>query len=482
MTIRKKLISSYIAIFIVPVLLFLMALTALFFLFAGKDYFINPELNKNQAEVEHEIFSHLKLMTTYSSNQLVNPEYLEEISERLSESNLFLIVRVEEDIIFRSKEINSYSFAEFLTPFGAFKKHSHDYVTIEQKPFKFEQHDFYFPDQQQGSIFLVKEASLIEQFTLKYFPWLLVMLLFILVITNGTISYLVSRDIIRPLTALKDATEKIMDGDLDFEIETNRNDEIGALSSSFEEMRDQLQKSLDLQLKYEENRKLLLSNISHDLKTPITSIKGYVEGIQDGIANSPEKFERYISTIYKKANDMDGMIDELFLYSKLDLKRIPFNFDHVNLIAYMEDCVEGLSLEFEEKGVSISFAHNGDKPIYAFADREKLMRVFSNIIINSIKYMNKENGQVVLSCEVRADVVEVVIKDNGPGIAKEAMPFIFEHFYRADASRTSQRGGSGLGLAIAKQIIQEHGGDIWVNPNVIEGTEIHFTLKRVVRT
>ncbi|MFE8699701.1 sensor histidine kinase [Cytobacillus sp. FJAT-54145] len=478
MTIRKKLIASYIAIIIVPCILFMIAIGALFFSFAGKDQFINPALFGEQAKVEHELFSKLKLMTTSEPEKLIDETYLQSVNSEFIEYNLYLLVRVNNEIVHLSEDIKSLPLTHYLTSFGEFKKHSHDFVTIDQKAFKFDQHDFYFPDQKQGSIFVIKEANAIEQFTTKFFGWLLILLLLILIGTYGTISYLVSRNIIHPLTALKDATEKIKAGDLNFKTDTKRKDEIGALSASFEEMRVQLKKSVDMQLKYEENRKLLLSNISHDLKTPITSIKGYVEGIQDGIANNPEKLERYISTIYKKANDMDAMIDELFLFSKLDLKRIPFHFERTDILQYVEECVEDVALDLKGKNLKVEFVHSLVQPVFVSVDREKLMRVFSNIISNSVKYMDKERGVITLSVMVQETHVQITIKDNGSGISKESLPFIFDHFYRADQSRNSHKGGSGLGLAIARQIIEGHGGEIWANSHKNEGTEIHFTVKR----
>jgi histidine kinase len=480
MTIRRKLIISYVAIIIVPCLLFSIAILALFFSFAGKDQFINPVLFREQAKMEHDLISQLKLMTTSNPDQLLDTNYLDNMSEKFNNANTSLLVRVDNEITYYSNDIKQYDFNKYLAKFGEFKKHSHDSINVNEKTFKYEQHDFYFPDNAKGSIFVIKEPSAIEQFTTEYFLWLLVLLLVILIITNGFISYLVSKDIIFPLTKLKEATEKIKNGQLDFEIETNRNDEIGALSTSFEEMRIQLQKSVELQIKYEENRKLLLSNISHDLKTPITSIKGYIEGIRDGIANSPEKLERYTNTIYKKANEMDSMIDELFLLSKLDLKRIPFNFNKIDIVKYIKECTEDLSLDYKDDEFKILFQSASKGPVNVKADQEKLMRVFTNIISNSVKYMDKADGLVTISLDEHKDYVEVIIADNGPGISKETLPFIFEQFYRADDSRNSDKSGSGLGLAIAKQIIEEHGGQIWASPSVKLGTEIHFTLCRSV--
>lgn len=477
MSIRKKLLLSHTAIILIPCILFTIATVILLFAFVGKENMMNLTRFEEQAAQENKFFSELRLLSTSNPGQLVNQEYLNRMNKEASSLGLSFIVRVDDELIYQSPSLTPFPMEKYLTPFGEFKAYTHDSLTINEHSFKYEQHDFYFPDQKQGSIFLVKETSNLEHFMVQYHPWLLLILLVILLLTNGLISFYVSRNLITPLLTLKDATNKIKAGDLDFEIKTDRKDEIGELSASFEEMRSQLNQSIDLQVKYEENRKLLLSNISHDLKTPITAIKGYVEGIQDGIANSPEKMNRYINTIYKKANDMDGMIDELFLFSKLDLKRVPFDFVKINLTSYIEECVEELSLEYEKEGMQINFLHTSKDPQYISADPEKLMRVFSNIILNSVKYKENEQGEVTISLLPKGDLVEIIIKDNGPGIPEHAIPHIFEQFYRADQSRNSNKAGSGLGLAIAKQIIEEHSGKIWVNPEVDKGTEIHFTLR-----
>ncbi|WP_075982824.1 sensor histidine kinase [Bacillus massilinigeriensis] len=480
MSIRKKIVLSNIAIILIPCLLFTLAMLLLFFSFVGNDNMINTKQYEEQVAMEHKLFSKVKLMTTSQPENLVNFTYLEDIDRELKKLNSYLMVRVDDDVIYQSAKLVNLPIDDYLASFGEFKKYAHDSITIDDQAYKYEQYDFYFPDHKQGSIFLVKETSKMEQFMVNYHPWLFAALLLILVITNGAISYLISKNIINPIMTLKDATKKIKQGDLEFHIQTDRKDEIGELISSFEDMRGQLKKSIDLQVKYEENRKLLLSNISHDLKTPITAIKGYVEGIQDGIANTPDKVNQYMNTIYKKANDMDGMIDELFLFSKLDLKRIPFQFVETDIVDYIKECVDELSFVHKEKGIKLEFSNVYEEPVLVLADREKLMRVFTNIILNSMKYMNKPDGIVTLTMTNSSEWVEVVIEDNGPGIPEASLPFVFEQFYRADQSRNSETGGSGLGLAIAKQIIEGHGGQIWVHSEENCGTEIHFTLKKVI--
>lgn len=304
-------------------------------------------------------------------------------------------------------------------------------------------------------------------------------LLIILIVTNGLLTYFVSKSIINPIKKLSNATRKISGGNLDFSVASNKKDELGDLSNTFERMRLDLKEAKAEQLRYEKNREELIASISHDLKTPLTSIKGYVKGIQDGVANTPVKLDRYVQTIYNKANDMDGLIDELFLYSRLDLKRLHFRFEKVDLYAFFTDFVDELAFNFEkEQGKAILLANKDDSYIVE-ADREKLKRVVTNVIQNSMKYMDKNYKKILVRLLSQSDEVIVEITDNGSGIRKEDIPYVFESFYRTDTSRNSSTGGSGLGLSIVKKIIDEHNGTVWANSKLGEGTSIYLKLKKV---
>lgn len=305
--------------------------------------------------------------------------------------------------------------------------------------------------------------------------------LLILIITNGLLTYFVSKSIIKPVKQLAEAARKVSEGKLDFHIEPLNNDELGQLAATFDQMRLKLKESAEIKNKYEENRKELIANISHDLKTPITSIKGYVEGIRDGVANTPEKMDRYLQIIYTKAKDMDHLIDELFLYSKLDLSRVPFHFSNVNLYHYFMDLIEELRFDFEKEGVSIAFHAEDGHPYNGVADREQLKRAVSNIMQNSLKSMDKEEKRIDVYMKELNDKILIQIRDNGKGISVEALPFIFDHFYRADVSRNMEAGGTGLGLAIVKMIVEEHGGEVWAESRLGEGTSIFLTLKKQVQ-
>lgn len=311
----------------------------------------------------------------------------------------------------------------------------------------------------------------------RFLSFRLVAMIFVLTITNGLLTYYVSRSIIKPIQKLSFAAKKISEDDLDFRLQSKQKDELGELTRTFEIMRQKLKAAKEAQIKYEENRQELIASISHDLKTPLTSIKGYVKGIQDGVANTPVKLERYMDTIYKTANEMDGLIDELFLYSKLDLKQLPFYFEKVDLYFFFKDFIEELSFHLEkEQGTAILLANPDDSYIVE-ADREKLKRVVTNLIQNSLKYMDKQK-EITVSLHFKNADVLVEIKDNGIGISNVDIPFIFESFYRTDSSRNSSTGGSGLGLSIAKKIIAAHGGEIWADSELGKGTSIYFTLRK----
>ena len=311
-----------------------------------------------------------------------------------------------------------------------------------------------------------------------FVPLRFIGLALILILTNGLLTYFVSKSVLRPVEKLSKAAERISDGDFDSPIKPMGDDELGQLAETFELMRLKLKESAELQFKYEQNRKELIANISHDLKTPITSIKGYVEGLRDGVANTPEKMDRYIQTIYSKTIDMNHLIDELFLFSKLDLNSVPFHFQEVNLLTYFRDLIEELQYDLKGNEVKMSLNVDEEKDFIVSVDREQLKRIATNIIQNSVKHMRKSNKEIIVHLEADLDEVKVHFQDNGVGITEEALPYIFEQFYKADPSRPSSEGSSGLGLAIVKRIVNQHGGAVWAESKVEVGTSIYFTLPR----
>ena len=281
-----------------------------------------------------------------------------------------------------------------------------------------------------------------------------------------------------PIKKLQVATKNIKEGNLDFTIDYDEPDEMGDLCRNFEDMRKRLKESTEEKMAAEKENRALISNIAHDLKTPITAIKGYVEGIQDGVASSPEKLNKYIRTIYNKANDMDRLIDELTFYSKIDTNKIPYNFSKINVAEYFGDCVEEVGLDMETRGIELGYFNYVDEDVVVIADAEQMKRVINNIIGNSLKYLDKKKGILNIRIKDDGDFIQVIIEDNGKGISARDLPYIFDRFYRTDSSRNSSTGGSGIGLSIVKKIIEDHGGKIWATSKEKTGTTMYFVIRK----
>ena len=297
-------------------------------------------------------------------------------------------------------------------------------------------------------------------------------------VTSGVLIYWIYRTVSVPLSKLQKAARNIKEGNLDFEIRADADDEIGQLCQDFDEMRQRLKANAEEQQETERENKELISNISHDLKTPITAIKGYVEGIMDGVADTPEKMDRYIKTIYNKANEMDLLINELTLYAKIDTNRIPYDFTTISAIEYFGDCADDLAIELESKGTEFEYGNYIDEDSKIIVDPEQMRRVINNIVSNSVKNMDNTQGHITMNLRDVGDFVQVELGDNARGIAAKDLPYVFDRFYRADASRNSSKGGSGIGLSIVKKIVEEHGGKIWATSVEGEGTTMFFVVRK----
>ena len=300
----------------------------------------------------------------------------------------------------------------------------------------------------------------------------------ILVFTALSIGLWIYRSIATPLVKLKKATQNIKEGNLDFVLDVEGKDEFSELCRDFEEMRKRLKESAEEKVLLDKENKELISNISHDLKTPITAVKGYVEGIMDGVADTPEKMERYVKTIYNKTNEMDHLINELTFYSKIDTNRIPYTFSKLNVEDYFSDCAEEVGLELETRGIVLVYANYVESDVLVIADGEQIRRVIHNIISNAIKYMEKPKGIIQIRVKDVGDFIQVEIEDNGKGIAAKDLTCIFDRFYRTDVSRNSSKGGSGIGLSIVKKILDDHGGKVWATSRLGIGTIMYFVLRK----
>ncbi len=313
----------------------------------------------------------------------------------------------------------------------------------------------------------------------------LIIILFIIAIiavllTNGLIALFLAKSILNPLNKLRNATHEIRDGNLDSEIGYKSNNEIGQVCSDFDEMRLRLKKSVEDRQRYEENRIQMIAGISHDLSTPLTSIKGYTSGLIDGIADTPEKREHYLKIIYNTANDMEKLVDELSLSSKLDLDIIPFYFSKFNISLYFKDCIDELITTLARNKIELIFINNIENEVYITIDSAQFRRAIMNVIENCIKYKTKDsdNCKVKISLDLEENYRNVVItvEDNGIGVPESELEKIFSRFYRSDKARSNSGKGSGLGLAITRQIITRLQGRIDAQISDMGGLSIIIIL------
>jgi histidine kinase len=464
---------------IVPLILFFFASLLLMIFFLGDiremANFLPESHNYHQSvQEDSKLFFELKEKSVMKPDELINMDYLQSLDSQLENIKYDLIIRNDGELYYSTDGVKNVKVDE-LPEFGS-ETNSRNLEEVGDQTFAIKQHDFYIEDGSKLSLFLLRDASPWNKFMKTFFPILFGLCLLILIATNGLLSYFVSKSIIRPINRLKTAAQFIKNGNLEHSIGPVRNDELGQLTLAFEEMRIQLNESRLIQKQYEENRKELIAHISHDLKTPITSIKGYIEGIRDGIADSPEKKEHYLKTIYTKSVDMDHLIDELFLFSKLDLGKVPFEFERINLKDYLIDYFEELSFDLRKQNVDVDLHLSPNGSCFVLADRDKFKRVLSNIVNNSLKYMEKDKKELKISLISTEKKVDLIIEDNGPGISKESLPLVFKQFYRAEQSRNKLTGGSGLGLSIARMIVEEHEGTIQVESEIKIGTKLTISL------
>ncbi len=311
------------------------------------------------------------------------------------------------------------------------------------------------------------------------FLYMAIAIIIILTVTSVALTMWISKGVFHPINKLSIAMQNIAEGNLEYRLPDNLDGEIGDLYRNYEDMRLRLKESADEKILNENQNRELISNISHDLKTPITSIKGYVEGIMDGVADTPEKMDKYIKTIYNKTNDMNRLINELTVYSGIDSNRIPYHFHRLNVAEYFGDCVEEVGLDLDSKGIKLDYSNLTPQDTKIIADPEQLKRVINNIISNSVKYMNrKDSAEIDMRILDEVDSIRIEIEDNGSGISAKDLPNIFERFYRTDSSRNSSQGGSGIGLSIVKKIVEDHGGYIWATSKEGEGTCMHIVFRK----
>ena len=486
MKFRTKLIITFLIVILLPILL-----SGIAFIAVGAMVSYNSDLNF-QIEISDDstlsdslaslsnttnmMYIRLENIAEEDERRLEDKAFLEDLNEEASRVSSYIVVRKGTEEYYTGNEEMSGRFFSRLPAYGFESKDSNSgfYYNDMQKLVK--QIDFVFSDGDEGSLFLVTRVNSVV--SRSFLIYLFSAIIFILVLTSIVLTQWVYKGFFEPINRLNVAMQQIAEGNFEYSLTSEDTNEIGELYRNYEDMRLRLKESTEEKIQNERQNRELVSNISHDLKTPITAIKGYVEGIMDGVADTPEKMDRYIKTIYTKANDMNRLINELTYYSGIDSNRIPYNFHRINLADFFQDCVEDVGLDLESKNIELNYSNLVDPSTRIIADPEQLKKVIDNIVGNSIKYMDKPKGVINIRILDEVDSVRVEIEDNGKGISTKDLGKIFERFYRTDASRNSSTGGSGIGLSIVKKLIEDHGGYIWATSKDGEGTCLHFVIRK----
>lgn len=491
MKLKNKLIISFLMIMAIPLFLFCVFSVVLVryqFVIIQNSYGVSAELtdffpnnNKLFSQLMTNVQLKLKNEVEENSGLLEDKEALEKCCEEEAGKFINVVVLKDSDIYYSYKPLQQ-------EEIEAIQKESQDdtdeaessgtvYLSQENTILG-KAIDTKFADGSRAQIYtLVKVNQWLPELKQLVVQFILAMI-FILFLTACIFTTWIYRSVVQPIRELRQATEKIKSGNLDFQVAVSSNDEMGQLCTDFEKMRQRLKESAEEKIRFDNENRELISNISHDLKTPITSIKGYVEGIMDGVADTPEKMERYLKTVYNKTNDMQRLIDELTFYSKIDTNRIPYNFRKINVSDYFGDCAEEVGLDLGAKNVVFQYANYVDENVMVIADPEQIRRVVNNIIGNSCKYFDKSQCFINMRIKDVGDFIQVEIEDNGKGIAAKDIPYIFDRFYRTDSSRNSSKGGSGIGLSIVRKIMEDHGGKVWASSKEGTGTVVYFVLRK----
>lgn len=490
MKLKTRLIVAFLTVIILPVLL-----STLIIFMVGK-YQLNAiektyEISGTSAQMLANPMKMLGQLTVQpyrdlagiaetSPEELADATYLEEFNDELEQKKSYLLMRRDDTIVYVGTDVKSAEYViDQLPEYDENKTTSENGIYLggdAQSLVK--QVDFRYEDGSRGSAFIVTDVSNMVPEIRDLAVDIIVIIIVVLFLTAALLIFWIYRGVMGPLGRMQKVAENIKNGNLDFEVPQDTDDEFGHIFKDFEEMRKRLKDNAEEKLRYDKENKELISNISHDLKTPVTTIKGYAEGIMDGVADTPEKVDKYVRTIYNKANEMDTLINELTLYSKIDTNRIPYNFNTIPVNAYFDDCAEELSMELESKNVEFGYFNYVEGAVKVIADAEQIKRVIHNIVNNSVKYMDKSKPIINLRVKDVGDFIQVELEDNGKGIAAKDLTNIFDRFYRTDASRNSSKGGSGIGLSIVKKIVEEHGGKIWATSREGTGTTMYFVLRK----
>ena len=325
---------------------------------------------------------------------------------------------------------------------------------------------------------ITMNTNALNQFekVLRQFLTMGVLTILVICVAGQIFTNYLAKRILKPITELSKGARRIEEGNLSVPVVYEGKDEFAEVCDAFNHMQTHLKEEQEKNTAYEKARIDLVAGISHDLRTPLTSIKGYVKGLRDGVANTPKKQEQYLSIAYQKACDMEVLLQQLFYFSGMETGNLPIFLESSDLGEFAVHFAHDYAREFEQKGGELIIRDIREKhPV--MLDVIQMNRVLLNLTENALKYAKASPLKMTIDVWTEKDRECLKFADNGNGVTEEQLPCLFEQFWRADEARSSKNGeGSGLGLYIVRYIIEIHGGSITARNN--NGLEILITLPR----
>lgn len=283
------------------------------------------------------------------------------------------------------------------------------------------------------------------------------------------VAYALRKYILIPLEKMSLRARQIAEGDLDIQLPSSWISEIAEVNNGFNVMVDSLKKSFQKQVELEDGRRFVIAAIAHDLRTPLFALRGYLDGLKQGIADTPEKKAKYLEVCKEKSEQLDRLVEDLFTFVKTEYQELVMKKKSIDLSLVLNNSIECLGMQAQQKGISI-VAENLISDCNIKGDSHLLERALNNIIDNAVRHTPK-NGKIFVDCNRDDNQVTFTIQDTGKGFSTEDLQRVFEPLYRGESSRNRSTGGAGLGLTISQRIIRQHGGELVIG-NYSEGGAI----------
>lgn len=485
MKLKTRLLLSFLTVILVPMVLALVVFT-----------FVTINKNRGSRNALNQIYfsntvdmlmdntsdevARLRQWSKAFPERFLNESILTDINSSLSEKNSFLVIRQGTKIVFDGAPDGMHPRYSTLPMYGKLSGTDVLVIRLERQSAILREVDFgNSKDLYHGQAFVITPTGALVpgagRLFMNYILWALVILL----ITALIMVTIIYRSIVHKVNIMQVAADNIRHGNLDFTIDVRGRDELSELAGSMERMKNHLRADAMRRLEDEEAQRRFLSNITHDLKTPLTSVIGYSEGLLDGIAPTPEKQTKYVQTIHNKAEEMNDLLNELSIYSKIDSDSVPYNFERINVRGFFDEAASDTEIEFSSQQYEFTYVNEIPDSVDMMADPAQIKRVLHNLMSNAVKYRSEDRQlKVELRIKDAGKFIQVEVEDNGRGISPEDLPHVFERLFRADKARNTQISGSGIGLSIVKKIVNDHGGQVWVTSIPGEGSIFYFLLTK----